>query len=290
MARGVGDAAGSNQWGGNMERQQYIQRCSELYAVGGYAGVRETAEAGLAELGPDPVLFRWLGQAHAAEDEDDHDTEAEGAYRKGLALAADDLGLLVSYLELCLRSDSFTYPGRAARAAAMKVRLDELAPPGSAERARVDEVTGWAGRGYWDDIGEAAAEGRARREGAAERSALVTDALRRAARGESADEPAEDLAAAELAAAVELLQGPRNAPLRLLLAHRAPAHVLILALCLGVNYGLVLSGILQYSLWGWLLWTPVLAAEAKLRQARKLGRERVIARMRERHARVDSAA
>lgn len=48
-----------------------------MYAVGGYAGVRETAEAGLAELGPDPVLFRRLGQAHAAED--DNDTEAEGA-------------------------------------------------------------------------------------------------------------------------------------------------------------------------------------------------------------------
>lgn len=80
-----------------MERQQYEQRCSELYEVGGYAEVREAARAGLGELGPDPVLLCWLGQAHAAEDDDDHDAEAEAAYREGLALAQDDLGLLVSY-------------------------------------------------------------------------------------------------------------------------------------------------------------------------------------------------
>ncbi|WP_406391251.1 hypothetical protein [Streptomyces sp. NBC_00887] len=172
----------------------------------------------------------------------------------------------------------------------MKVRLEELAPPGSAERARVDEVTGWAGRGYWDDIEAATAEGRARHEGAAAQSVLVTDAWRRAAHGESDDECGEDLAAAEPAAAVELPRGPRNAPLRLLLARRAPAHVLILALRVRVNYALVPGGTLTYSLWGWLLWIPVLAAEAELRQAKKLGRERVIARMRERHERVDCAA
>lgn len=271
-----------------MERQQYIQRCSELYEVGGYAGVRETAEAGLRELGPDPALFRWLGQAHAAEDEDDHDTEAEGAYRQGLALAPDDLGLLVSYLELCLRSDSFTYPGRAARAAAMRTRLEELAPPGSAARERVDEVTGWAGRGYWDDFKVAVEQGRVQREGVTEQSVLVTGALRRAARGEPGEDPGEDLHSAELAAAVELLQGTRNAPLRLFLAHRVAAYVLTFALGFGTNYALVLSGTLRFSLWGWLLWIPVLAAEAKLRQARRLGRERVIARMRERHARADA--
>ncbi|MFJ7281009.1 hypothetical protein [Kitasatospora sp. NPDC098663] len=266
-----------------MERQQYVQRCSELFAVGGYEAVRAAAEAGLKECGPDPVLFRWLGQAHAAEDEDDHDREAEAAYRDGLALAADDLGLLVSHLELCLRSDSFEYPGRARRAVALRERIEELAPPGSAERERVDDATGWAGRGYWDDLNVAAAQGQAHQAVKAEQSVLVTGALQRAARGESSEDTGEDLRAAELAAAVELLQGAWNAPLRLLLAHRVEAYVLTLVASFGTNKALVWSGVLDFSLWGWLFWAPVIAAEAKLRQAKKLGQERVIARIQARH-------
>ncbi|MFE4973717.1 hypothetical protein ACFRAR_16600 [Kitasatospora sp. NPDC056651] len=266
-----------------MERQQYVERCSELFAVGGHEAVRAAAEAGLKECGPDPVLFRWLGQAHAAEDEDDHDREAEAAYRDGLALAADDLGLLVSYLELCLRSDAFDYPGRARRAVVLRERIDELAPPGSAERERVDDAMGWAGRGYWDDLKAATAQGQAQQAAKAEQSVLVTDALRRAARGESSEDTGEDLQAAELAAAVELLQGARNAPLRLLLAHRVEAYVLTIVASVGTNKALVWSGVLDFSLWGWLFWVPVLAAEAKLRQAKKLGQERVIARIQARH-------
>ncbi|MEU3568425.1 hypothetical protein AB0E96_08350 [Kitasatospora sp. NPDC036755] len=266
-----------------MERQQYLERCSELFAVGGYEAVRTAAQAGLKECGPDPVLFRWLGQAHAAEDEDDHDREAEAAYRDGLALAADDLGLLVSYLELCLRSDSFEYPGRARRAAALRDRIEELAPPGSAERRRVDDATGWAGRGYWDDLKAAAVQGQAQQAAKAAQSVLVTDALQRAARGESGEDTGEDLQAAELAAAVELLQGARNAPLRLLLAHRVEAYVLTFAASFGTNKALVWSGVLDFSLWGWLFWAPLLVAEAKLRQAKRLGRERVIARIQARH-------
>ncbi|WP_328899532.1 hypothetical protein OHR86_05735 [Streptomyces sp. NBC_00441] len=266
-----------------MEQQQYVARCSELFAVGGHAAVRKAAEAGLDECGPDPALYRWLGQAHAAEDDDDHDREAETAYRKGLALAEDDLGLMVSYLELCLRSDSWAYPGRARRAAALRERIEELAPPGSPERERVDDATGWAGRGYWDDLYVAAARGQADQAAVAEQSVLVTDALRRAARGETAGDTGEDLRAAETAAAVELLQGARNAPLRLLLAHRVAAYVLTFAASFGLNKALVLSGALDFSLWGWLLWVPVLLAEAKLREARNLGRERVIARIQARH-------
>lgn len=251
--------------------------------MGGYEAVIAAAEAGLKECGPDPVLFRWLGQAHAAEDEDDHDREAEAAYRDGLALAADDLGLLVSYLELCLRSDSFEYPGRARRAVALRERIEELAPPGSAERERVDDATGWAGRGYWDDLNVAAAQGQAHQAVKAEQSVLVTGALQRAARGESSEDTGEDLRAAELAAAVELLQGAWNAPLRLLLAHRVEAYVLTLVASFGTNKALVWSGVLDFSLWGWLFWAPVIAAEAKLRQAKKLGQERVIARIQARH-------
>ncbi|WP_328907853.1 hypothetical protein OG230_35330 [Streptomyces sp. NBC_00234] len=272
-----------------MSQQQYVERCSELFEVGGYAAVRTTAEAGLAEVGPDPVLFRWLGQAHAAEDEDDHDAGAETAYRKGLALAQDDLGLLVSYLELCLRADSFTYPGRSNRAAGLQARIDELAPAGSEERRRVEDATGWAGRGYWDELKTGALQGQAQQAAVAEQSVLVSDALRRAALGEPAGAAEEDLQAAELAAAVELLQGPLNAPLRLLLAHRVAAYVLTFALSFGVNKALVWGGVVDFSLWGWLFWIPVLLAEAKLRQAKQLGRERVIARMQERHQQMDTA-
>ncbi|MFF7140686.1 hypothetical protein ACFZB5_05540 [Streptomyces nodosus] len=270
-----------------MERQQYVERCSELFAVGGYAGVRAAAEAGLEEFGPDPVLFRWLGQAHVAEDEDDHDREAEAAYRKGLALAPDDLGLLVSYWELCLRSDSFEYPERARRAVVLQERIEELAPPGSAERERVDDATGWAGRGYWDDLNAGAARGQTQEAAVAEQSVMVTDALRRAARGEPGEDPGEDLRAAELAAAVELLQGARNAPLRLLLAHRGEAYALTFIASFGLNKALVWSGVQDFSLWGWLFWVPVLVAEAKLRQAKRLGQQRVIARIQARHAEMD---
>ncbi|MFF4243652.1 hypothetical protein ACFYY2_04150 [Streptomyces sp. NPDC001822] len=252
--------------------------------MGGYDAVRAAAEAGLKECGPDPVLFRWLGQAHAAADDDDHDGEAEAAYRNGLAVAADDLGLLVSYLELCLRSDSFEHPGRARRAVVLQQRIEELAPPGSPERERVDDATGWAGRGYWDDLKVAAVQGQAQQAAEAEQSVLVADALRRAARGESSQDTGEDLRAAELAAAVELLQGSRNAPLRLLLAHRVEAYVLTFVASFGLNKALVWSGVLDFSLWGWLFWAPMLVAEAKLRQAKKLGRERVIARIRARHS------
>ncbi|MCX5000484.1 hypothetical protein [Streptomyces longwoodensis] len=266
-----------------MERQQYAEQCSELFAVGGYAAVRKAARAGIEECGPDPVLLRWLGQAHAAEDEDDHDRAAEAAYRQGLVLAADDLGLLVSYWELCLRSDSFDHPHRAKRAVTLQQRIEELAPPGSPERGRVDAAVGWAGRGYWDDVVASAARGQAEQEVLAEQSVLVTDALRRAARGEVREDAGEDLHAAELAAAVELLQGPRNAPLRLLLAHRVGAYVLTFLASFTLNKALVWSGVLRFSMWGWLLWIPLLVAEAKLRQARRLGQQRVIARMQARH-------
>ncbi|MFD9355757.1 hypothetical protein [Streptomyces sp. NPDC060031] len=257
--------------------------------MGGFAAVRAAAGAGLDELGPDPVLYRWLGRAHAAEDEDDHDAEAEAAYREGLALAPDDLGLLVSYLELCLRSDSFTYPGRSDRAVGLRARIEELAPPGSEERRRVDSVTGWAGRGYWDDLVIGAAVGQARQAAVAEQSEQVSGALRRAARGESVPDAGEDLRAAELAAAVELLQGPRNALSRVLLANRVAAYVVTTALAFGLNNALVWSGVLDFSLWGWALWIPLFVAEATLRRAKRLGRERVIARIQDRHARLDAA-
>ncbi|WP_252541717.1 hypothetical protein [Streptomyces sp. RO-S4] len=264
--------------------QQYAQRCSELYAAGGFAAVRRTAQAGLDQVGPTAVLYRWLGQAHAAEDEDDHDAEAERAYRSGLALAPDDLGLLVCYLELCLRADAFDYPARAGRVATLRARIDELAPAGSPERQRVDDALGWAGRGYWDDLVAAAGRVELRQAESAELSERVAGALR--AGTPDAGSPAtagEDLREAELAAALELLRGRANAPLRYLLTHRTAVYVITCVAALGVNRLLVTTGVVTFSAWGWLLWIPLFAAEGKLRAARKLARERVVARIEERH-------
>lgn len=77
--------------------------------------------------------------------------------------------------------------------------------------------------------------------------------------------------------------------MRLLLAHRVAAYVWTFIVSFGVNKALVWSGVLDFSLWGWLIWIPVLTAEGKLRQAKRLGRQRVVARMQERHERTDAA-
>ncbi|MGA5291362.1 hypothetical protein [Streptomyces pseudogriseolus] len=230
---------------------QYAQQCSELYAAGGFAAVRRTAQAGLDQVGPTAVLYRWLGQAHAAEDEDDHDAEAERAYRSGLALAPDDLGLLVCYLELCLRADAFDYPVRAGRVATLRARIDELAPAGSPESRRVDDALSWAGRGYWDDLIAAAGRGELQQAESAELSERVAGALRAGTvDAASPATAAEDMREAELAAALELLQGRANAPLRYLVTHRTAAYVITCAAALGVNRLLVTTGVVTFSAWG----------------------------------------
>ncbi|MFJ5156796.1 hypothetical protein ACIQCF_35660 [Streptomyces sp. NPDC088353] len=270
--------------------QQYAQQCSELYAAGGFAAVRRTARAGLDQVGPTAVLYRWLGLAHAAEDEDDHDAAAERAYQQGLASAPDDLGLLVCYLELCLRADAFDYPARAGRVATLRARIDELAPAGSPERERVDDALSWAGRGYWDDLAAAAGRGELRQAESAELSDRVASALRTGSTGtDSSTAAGEDVREAELAAALELLRGRANAPLRFLLTHRTAAYVITCLAALGVNRLLVTTGVVTFSPWGWLLWLPLLAAECKLRTARQLARQRVVARIEERHA-LEAAA
>ncbi|MFF3617468.1 hypothetical protein [Streptomyces sp. NPDC002580] len=268
-----------------MTRDEYADRCEELFAVGGFTQVRKLAEAGLEELGHDPVLYRWLGLAHAAEDEDDHDTEAEKAYEAGLAESPEDLGLLVSYLELCLRADAWTYPGRSGRAVMLKERIAVLAPAGSPEAARVEDALGWAGRGYWQDMRERTATVRADRAALASHSADVAEALER---GSQSPAHPEDLRAAEVAAALELLAGPWRAPMRLLVRHRVAAYVATFTLALVTNKALVLSGTVSYSVWGWLWYVPLLLVDGKLKTARKLARQRVIASMEARHA--DTAA
>ncbi|MFK0101816.1 hypothetical protein [Streptomyces sp. NPDC091040] len=89
---------------------------------------RERAVAALEEHGPDPELYALLGQAHAAEDEDDHDDEAERVYRRGLDAFPDNLALLAAYAELCRAADGLDHPGRAARAAQLVARVEELGP------------------------------------------------------------------------------------------------------------------------------------------------------------------
>ncbi|WP_327180703.1 hypothetical protein [Streptomyces sp. NBC_01334] len=264
-----------------MTHEQYADHCEELFAAGGFTKVRKLAGSGLEELGPDPVLYRWLGLAHAAEDEDDHDAEAEKAYEAGLAQWPDDLGLLVSYLELCLRADGWTYPGRSARAGLIKDRIAVLAPTGSPEAARVEDALGWAGRGYWQDVRERTASARAERATLTSHSADVAEALKQG--GQVPTHP-EDLRAAEVAAALELLAGPWRAPLRLLVRYRVAAYVATFVLVLATNKALVLSGTVSYSLWGWIWYAPVLLADAKLKQARQLARQRVIDAMEARHA------
>ncbi|MFD5632656.1 hypothetical protein ACFWJM_00700 [Streptomyces sp. NPDC127077] len=268
-----------------MTHDEYADRCEELFAVGGFAQVRKLSEAGLEELGPDPVLYRWLGLAHAAEDEDDHDAEAEKAYEAGLAQWPDDLGLLVSYLELCLRADAWTYPGRSRRAVVLKERIAVLAPAGSPEAARVEDALGWAGRGYWQDVRERTATVRAEQAALTSHSMDVAEALER---GGQAPAHPEDVRAAEVAAALELLAGPWRAPLRLMVRHRVAAYVVTFVLVLATNNALVLSGTVTYSVWGWIWYVPPLLADGKLKLARRVARRRVIAAMEARHA--DTAA
>lgn len=92
------------------------------------ADARARATAALERHGPDPTLYVLLGQAHAAENEDDHDDEAERTYRRGLEAFPDDLNLLAAYAELCLESDAVDHPGRNARGPVLTARLQELAP------------------------------------------------------------------------------------------------------------------------------------------------------------------
>ncbi|MFG2576889.1 hypothetical protein [Streptomyces sp. NPDC048481] len=122
----------------------------------------------------------------------------------------------MSCLELCLRADEWTYPGPSARAARLKERIAAPAPAGSPEAARVETAAGRAGRGYWQGLQESTASALAERALVASHSADVAEALER---GGHAPAHPEDLRAAEVTAALELLAGPWRARLRLLACH-----------------------------------------------------------------------
>ncbi|MCM2413432.1 hypothetical protein [Streptomyces sp. RKAG290] len=103
------------------------------------ADARARATAALEEFGPDPALHTLLGRAHARENDDDHDDEAERAYRQGLAAFPDDLDLLTAYAELCLESDALDRPGRHSRGPGLADRVSALAP-GSPQALHLDRV------------------------------------------------------------------------------------------------------------------------------------------------------
>jgi hypothetical protein len=67
------------------------------------------------------------------------------------------------------------------------------------------------------------------------------------------------------------------------------AYVAAFVLVLATNRALVLSGTVSYSVWGWIWYVPLLLADGRLKLARRVARQRVIAAMEARHA-VTTAA
>lgn len=269
----------------------YQDRCEQLFLAGGNAAVRRAAQEGLDELGPQPDLYCWLALGHAVEDDDDHDDRAEEAFRAGLALDADHLGLLAGYAELCLRADGFEYPGRAARASVLSRRLKESAPE-SAEAEQLAAAERWARRGYWDDIRMRAVVGALQgRDTEAQARALAEDLRQRDGDGGDGDggdgdgaitqgAGIADRAATVRAATLEALSGPWNAPVRLLGRYRTAAWAVSLILCFATNTMLRRTGVVDYfSVWGYLWLIPVLIVDRRFAAVRKEAEARHVAHL-----------
>ena len=253
----------------------YQDRCEQLFLAGGNAAVRRAAQEGLDELGPQPDLYCWLALGHAVEDDDDHDDRAEEAFRAGLGLDADHLGLLAGYAELCLRADAFEYPGRAARASVLSRRLKEAAPESAeAERPAAER---WARRGYWDDIRMRAVVGALQgRDTEAQARALAEDLRQRDGDGDGGDGAitrgagSVDRAATVRATTLEALSGPWNAPVRLLGRYRTAAWAV----------SLILWGVVDhFSLWGYLWLIPLLIVDRGFAAVRKEAEARHVAHL-----------
>ncbi|MFJ9825083.1 hypothetical protein ACIRSU_11975 [Streptomyces sp. NPDC101160] len=260
----------------------YQDRCEQLFVAGGSAAVRRAAQEGIDALGPHPDLSCWLALGHVVEDEDDHDDEAERAFRAGLALDPDHLGLLAGYAELCRRADGFDHPGRAGRAAGLARRLRELAPPDSPKAERpASAAERWARRGYWDDVRMRRAEASVRAHDnewntEAQARALAED-LARGAGSVDASAPAGRDAHVR-AATVEALSGPWNAPVRLLGRNRTAAWAVSMALAFATNLLLREWGyVYPIGLWGWLWLAPVLLVDRRFAAARREAEARHLA-------------
>ncbi|MEV5162208.1 MULTISPECIES: hypothetical protein [unclassified Streptomyces] len=254
-------------------------RCEQLLLAGGHAAVRRAAQEGLDELGPQADLYCWLALGHAVEDDDDHDDRAEEAFRAGLALDADHLGLLAGYAELCLRADSFEHPGRAARAVDLSRRLKELAPQ-SAEAEQLAAAERWARRGYWEDIRmKAAVRAVEGRDTEAQARALSQDL----AQGGGAVTPEAgivDRDTAVRAATMAALSGPWNAPVRVLGRHRTVAWSTCFVLCFLTNTLLRQTGVVtSFSVWGWIWLVPLLLVDRRFAAVRKEAEADHVARL-----------
>ncbi|MGW7613192.1 hypothetical protein ACWGKW_39335 [Streptomyces sp. NPDC054766] len=254
-------------------------RCEQLFLAGGNAAVRRAAQEGLDEFGPQADLFCWLALGHAAEDDDDHDDYAERAFRAGLSLDSSHLGLLAGYAELCLRADSFEYPGRAARAVTLSQRLKELAPE-SAEAQQLAAAERWSRRGYWDDIRMKAAAGAvAERDTEAQARALAQD-LAHGSDASVRDADLIDRDTAVRAATLAALSGPWNAPTRLLGRHRTTAWSVCFVLCFATNTLLRQTGLVNsFSVWGWVWLVPLLLVDRRFAAVRRQAEARHIARL-----------
>ncbi|MFE7855320.1 hypothetical protein [Streptomyces sp. NPDC057403] len=248
---------------------EYQRRCEQLFLAGGNAAVRRAAKQGLDELGPHPDLYCWLALGHAAEDDDDHDDSAEEAFRAGLAIDGDHLGLLAGCAELCLRADAFEYPGRAARAVTLSKRLKELAPQ-SAEAERLAAAEHWARRGYWDDLRmRVAASAVQGRDTVAQARALAED-RRQGGDAATVSVNIEDREAVVRAATLKALSGPWNAPVRFLGRHRTAVWVLSGILCFLTNTILRRTGVVSsFSVWGYLWALPVLIVDRRFAAIRR---------------------
>ncbi|GAA0586906.1 hypothetical protein [Streptomyces crystallinus] len=181
-----------------------------LVRAGRLAGARRTAEEALEADGPDAPLFLVLGQAHVAEDDDDHDDRAEAVYQKGLQAFPDDLDLLAAYAELCLRSDYLERPARHRRGPELAARLRELAP-GSRQALHIEQIA--AGKGASNV--QLPSPGRTQAHDVRLVLGAMGDPRAAAARARAhAQARPDDARPATLAETLEALARPGRAPLR----------------------------------------------------------------------------
>ncbi|GGS75873.1 hypothetical protein GCM10010222_16190 [Streptomyces tanashiensis] len=244
-----------------------------LIAAGRYAEARKAAEAALETDGPEPQLLLVLARAHMAEDEDDHDDDAERVFRRALDTFPDHVDLLAGYAELCLRSDALDRPGRHARGPALLERLRELAPDSPQLRRAAASTSVLAAA-----AGKGPSAARVQRHDVVQ--ALTTAASPEAAEKEARQQAAlapHDRRLAVLDATLTALARPGRAPLRLLV-RRTPKYLFVASLAVAA---LLLARHLLGPFPFWIPWAvgllldlPLLALRLLLRGARARGGER----------------
>ncbi|MFC9098140.1 hypothetical protein [Streptomyces sp. NPDC057072] len=210
-------------------RSAYDSAHVQLLA-GRFAQARRTATEALTADGPSARLYLVLGQAHAAEDDDDHDDRAEAAYREGLKAFPDDLDLLAAYAELCLRSDYMDRPARHRRGPELDAQLRELAP-GSPQALRIEQIS--AGKAV--NGPRPPSPVRTQTHDARLVLAAVGDPVSAAAQARAhAQSRPDDNRLATVAETLTALARPGRAPLRWMV--RFPQHTLLIraALCVVV--------------------------------------------------------